>query len=299
MGEEHFPVMYREVIEYIKPNERKVIVDCTLGIGSHALKILELLPEDSLYIGIDKDASSLKVARRRLRSFSKKCIFVKDDFRNLDHIIKRLNIIPEVFFFDLGISSYQLLDPKRGFSFLYEGPLDMRIDREAFLCAYDLVNNLKEYELASIFRTFGEERYSYRIAKNIVQRRKIAPIVTTYQLKDCIVSAIPRRYSKIHPATRVFMALRIAVNRELDVLKEGLEKAISLLPPRGRVLVISFHSLEDRIVKHTFKEFASRRVVRLVNKKPLCPLKEEIAINSRSRSAKLRVVEKLKPEEIG
>ncbi|MCD6583766.1 MAG: 16S rRNA (cytosine(1402)-N(4))-methyltransferase RsmH [Candidatus Omnitrophica bacterium] len=292
----HYPVMHKEVMHYLIPIVRKVIVDCTLGIGSHALKLLPHLKEGTILIGIDKDGDSLEVARQRLRSFKDKVVLVKDDFRNIDVILDNLGFNKaDAFLFDLGVSSFQLSDPQRGFSFLREGPLDMRMDRESFLCAYDLVNNLSERELAIIFEKFGQERYSRRIAHFLVEERKKSPLSTTGQLRDTILRAIPKRntYHRIHPATRIFQALRIAVNRELDCLKEGLEKAIPRLSGGGRIIVISFHSLEDRIVKNTFRKFSASKVLNILTKKPLVPTLEEITENVRSRSAKLRAAERI------
>ncbi|MCD6228825.1 MAG: 16S rRNA (cytosine(1402)-N(4))-methyltransferase [Candidatus Omnitrophota bacterium] len=292
----HYPVMYKEVITYLTPATRKVIVDCTLGIASHALKILPHLKEGAIFIGIDKDGDSLEVARQRLGNFKDKVILVKDDFRNIDVVLDSLGITrADAFFFDLGVSSFQLSDPQRGFSFLREGPLDMRMDRESFLCAYDLVNNLSEKELAIIFERFGQERYSRRIAHFLVEERKKSPLSTTGQLRDTILRAIPKRYTshRIHPATKIFQALRIVVNRELDCLKEGVEKAICRLSRGGRIVVISFHSLEDRIVKNTFKKFSASKVLNILTKKPLVPTSEELAENIRSRSAKLRAAERI------
>jgi len=291
----HYPVMHREVINFLEPNSRKIIVDCTLGVGSCALKILPLLKEDSIYIGIDKDSSSLEIAKERLSKY-KQVIFIKDDFKNLDNILKNLKIdYIDGFLFDLGISSFQLDNPDRGFSFLREGPLDMRMDRDTFLSAYDLVNNLSEIELASIFKKFGEERYSNCIAHNIVEERKKNPINTTSDLSSIILKSIPykAKFSNIHPATRVFLALRIATNRELESLDIALKKAIYFLNRGGRILVISFHSLEDRIVKNVFRYFQKEGNAKIITKKPVLPQEDEVIENPRSRSAKLRVIEKL------
>jgi 16S rRNA (cytosine1402-N4)-methyltransferase len=292
----HYPVMYREVLELLDLEGKEVVVDCTVGIGSHALKILSHLKKDSIFIGIDKDGDSLEIAKARLKQFEGKYILVKEDFRNLDKVLNDLSIEKaEAFFFDLGVSGYQLSCPERGFSFLKEGPLDMRMDRSAFLCAYDLVNNLSEQELCTIFEKFGQERFSRKIAHTLVRKRRKEPLSTTSQLKRIILEAVPRKSLKyrIHPATRVFQALRIAVNRELDSLTEGLNKAVRYLAKGGRIVVISFHSLEDRIVKSTFKNLASQGILRILTKKPLTPKEDELRENISSRSAKLRAAEKL------
>lgn len=292
----HYPVMYKEVMEILRLRERKIVVDCTVGVGSHANKFLQVMPSDSLLVGIDRDEESLKVAHKRLEHFGERVVLVKGDFRDLDSILGNLKISqPEAIFFDLGLSKYQLSNPERGFSFSKEGPLDMRIDRESSLSAYDLVNNLSENELEAIFKKFGEERHSRRIAHLLVEKRKKEPIFSTTQLSKIVIEALPPkslRY-KIHPATRVFQALRIMVNRELDALETGIKKAITTLSKEGRIAVIAFHSLEDRIAKYTFREFMSRHIIKVLLKKPLIPKEEEVKENISSRSAKLRAAEKL------
>jgi len=292
----HYPVMHREIIELLDIKNKKIIVDCTAGLGSHALKVAEIIQPDSYYIGIDKDEETLKIVNDKLTKTNIKFSLVKGNFSDVDGILKKLGISKaDVFLFDLGISMYQLTDPERGFSFMKEGPLDMRMDRESFISAYDLVNNLSEFELENIFRKFGEEKYARRVAHVLVEKRREEPISSTTQLTKVILSAMPHTVFKykIHPATRIFQALRIAVNRELEALKAGIEKAINLLSSGGRIGVISFHSLEDRIVKHTFKEFDSRGILKILTKKPITPGKEELVENIASRSGKLRVAEKI------
>ncbi len=292
----HYPVMYREVLEALSLNDKKLVVDCTVGIGSHAIKLLQAMPKGSRLIGVDRDKDSLDIARKRLESFKGRFTLVQGDFLSLDKILNNLGIEGvDACLFDLGISTYQLSNPERGFSFLKEGPLDMRMDRNSFLSAQDLVNNLSETELANIFHKFGEERFYKKIAYSIIEARKKEPILTTGQLTRIIVEVLPSRahYYKIHPATRIFQALRIAVNRELESLKVGLNRAISFLNSGGRIGVISFHSLEDRIAKHTFKNYSREGILKLINKKPYIPSAEEIEENSASRSAKLRVAQKI------
>ncbi|UCD16161.1 MAG: 16S rRNA (cytosine(1402)-N(4))-methyltransferase RsmH [Candidatus Omnitrophota bacterium] len=302
----HYPVMCREVLNLLDLKNKKIIVDCTVGIGSHAHKFLEVMDPDAFFIGIDRDEESLNIARKKLAQFKGKFSLIQGDFSQIDALLKNSRLkekssFPDnifgvdIFFFDLGISTYQLNRPERGFSFLKEGPLDMRMDRNYFLSAYDLVNNLSEEELINIFRKYGEERYARRIARFIIEARKISPISTTTQLTRVILRAAPvrsRRF-RIHPATRIFQALRIAVNRELGVLEKALSRSISLLNKGGRIGVISFHSLEDRIVKHTFKSFASSGTLKILTKKPLTPTESEKEENIASRSAKLRVAEKI------
>ena len=291
----HYPVMYREVLELLNVGTKKVVVDCTVGIGSHAHKLLGVMRPDCFYIGIDKDQDSLDIASNKLRGLKRNFTLVKEDFSNLDKVLKNLGIEgADAFLFDLGISSYQLSDPHRGFSFLKEGPLDMRMDRNSFLSAYDLINNLSEGELVNIFRKFGEERYSKRIANSLIKARKNKPVSTTTQLAQIIKSSIPVKYqySRINPATRVFQSLRITVNRELESLSKGITKAVSLLNMGGRIGVISFHSLEDRIVKHKFREYSAQGFLNIITKKPLQPLDLEVGENPPSRSAKFRVAER-------
>ena len=292
----HYPVMYREVLELLSIGKRKVVVDCTTGIGSHAYKLLEAMDKEGFLIGIDRDWDSLNVAKARLEPFRGRFSLVRGNFANLDRILSDLDIgEADAFLFDLGISTYQLSDPTRGFSFLEEGPLDMRMDRDSFLSAYDLVNNLSEVELGNIFKKFGEERYSRRVAHFLVEARKGKPISTTNQLRDLIVKATPGRArgGRIHPATRIFQALRIAVNRELEAIETALSCAVSHLASGGRIGVISFHSLEDRIVKHLYKDYSAKNILKIINKKPLIPTEEERGENPPSRSAKLRVAEKI------
>lgn len=291
----HYPVMYREVVEMLEPAKRKVVVDCTTGLGCHAAKLLELMGSDSRLIGFDRDQDSLKIANKKLKKFKGRFKLAKGDFTNIDQLLDNLGINQvDAFLFDLGISSYQLNRPERGFSFLKEGPLDMRMDQDAFVSAYDLVNNLSERELTSIFRKFGEERYAQRIARRIISSRKSEPLTTTTQLARVVIGAVSARsqHSRIHPATRIFQSLRIAVNRELEALKEGLQRAVGLLSKGGRIGVISFHSLEDRIAKNVFRDYASGGSLNIITRKPLRPTDSERAENPASRSAKLRIAEK-------
>jgi 16S rRNA (cytosine1402-N4)-methyltransferase len=288
----HYPVMYREVIDQLSLSGKKLVVDCTVGMGTHSQKILEAMPADGMLIGIDKDEESLNIARERLRNFNGRFNLVKSDFSHLDEVVASLGVGKvDGFLFDLGISTYQLSNPERGFSFLREGPLDMRMDREAYLSAADLIGTLSEGELSDIFYKFGEERYSRRIAAAVVAKRKAQPIATTTGLAQLVAASVPAkmRHGRIHPATRIFQALRIAVNRELDIIESSIRKAVDLLNANGRIAVISFHSLEDRIVKFTFKDLAARGIIDLAVKKPLVPGDLELSENNASRSAKLRV----------
>ena len=289
---EHIPVMCREAVEYLKLRPGLTIVDATIGTAGHAMKILEKITPGGRLIGIDRDAESLLIAGGRLKEFNQNVDLVHADFRSIDKILLGLNLKKiDGILFDLGASSYQLDSQERGFSFRYNAPLDMRMDKTSYILAYDLVNNLTEKEISDILWSFGQERWHNRIAKYLVRERARHPISTTNQLKEIVLRAIPYKFSgyqRIHPATRTFQALRIAVNRELEALSEALEHIPEFLKKGAVVCVISFHSLEDRLVKHNFKEFAQRGIYRLMSKKPTAPTDEEIKENPRARSAKMR-----------
>jgi len=293
----HKPVMEEEVLRFIHPRDGMVIVDATLGLGGHASAMAERLQPSGRLIMIDKDEESIAAAKERLQKSRAHCDFVHDDFRHLDRILDGLGIEgADAFLFDLGISSFQLDNPVRGFSIRAEGPLDMRMDRSGFISAYDLLNNLTEEEIASILWKFGQERFSRRIARSIVRARHSGPITSTKELADAVLRALPykSRFQRIHPATRTFQALRIAVNRELDSLDEALKKAALYLNKGGRICVISFHSLEDKIAKENFRALSRTERFRPVFKKIMRPSPEEISRNPRSRSAKMRVIERVK-----
>jgi 16S rRNA (cytosine1402-N4)-methyltransferase len=287
--------MLKEIIDYLNLSPGKIIVDATVGTGGHSLGILEkILPKGRL-IGIDRDQESLAVASERLHDSSSACEFIYGNFMDIDSILARLNIKKiDGIIFDLGVSSFQLEDPNRGFSFQYEGPLDMRLDRTSFISAYDLVNNLNQEEISSLLRNFGQERWHNRIANSLVKERERRPIATTRELADIVARAMPYRYRhyRIHPATRTFQAVRIAVNRELEALEIAIEKSIKLLNKSSRICVISFHSLEDRVVKFGFRKFASQGLIKIITPKPLTPTLAEVKENPSSRSAKLRVAER-------
>lgn len=292
----HIPVMLGEVVDYLNLGPGKVIVDATIGTGGHSKEILKRIMPGGRLIGIDRDEESLAVARERLSANSSACEFVYGNFIDLDAILKDLNIKKiDGILFDLGISSYQLENPGRGFSFQYDGPLDMRLDRNSYISAYDLVNNLNEDEISAMLWNFGEERWHNRIARFLVEEREKHAITTTEQLSKVVVKAIPPKYRhyRIHPATRTFQAVRIAVNRELQTLEVAINKALQLLESSARICVISFHSLEDRIVKFGFRKAAAEGKIKIITAKPLTPQVAEIKENPSSRSSKLRVAEKL------
>jgi len=293
-GGTHVPVLQKEVIEYLQPARCTVFLDGTVGLGGHAYACLKLMRSDSVFIGLDKDRESLGFAEEALKEFKERLYLFHGDYKAFESHCAALNIKRlDGVLLDLGISSYQLEQSFRGFSFHKNAPLDMRMDRTALLSASDLVNNLSEPELAQILKRFGEERWHARIARRIVAERKKSPILSTLTLAEIISSAIPFGGGRIHPATRSFQALRIAVNRELESLEEFMGKIVEYLSPQARIGIISFHSLEDRIVKHALKRYAAEKRVKILTKKPLVPSEEEVAANKRARSAKLRVAERI------
>jgi len=294
---EHIPVMYEEVLESFRLKNGDCVVDCTVGTGGHGLGITERIGSNGHYIGIERDSDSLVLAKERLKNVSCRCTFAQNDFRHINQILDELGINEvDAILFDLGISSYQLDDPARGFSLRADGPLDMRMDRHSFISAYDLVNSLSEREISAILKNFGQERWHHRIASCLVQERQKNPIASTRDLSDTVLKAIPsqRQRYRLHPATRTFQAFRIAVNRELEAIDLAIEKSIPRLSKGARICVISFHSLEDRIVKNKFRQFAKEGFLNLVVKKPLKPKLQEIQENPRSRSALLRIAERVK-----
>lgn len=294
---EHKPVMCKEVIESLNLRPGLTIVDATLGLGAHASAILEKISPKGRLIGIDRDTDSLEIAKNRLKVYEDNVSLVHADFRAIDKVFAQLNIKKiDGILFDLGVSSYQLDSQDRGFSFRYDAPLDMRMDKTSYILAYDLVNNLTEKEISDILWAFGEERWHNRIAKYLIQKRALSPVTTTGQLKEAVMKAIPHggiHSTRIHPATRTFQAFRIAVNRELEALEESLAKVPEFLKKGARVCVLSFHSLEDRIVKHNFKDNALKGIFRIITKKPLLPTRQEVIDNPRARSVKMRVACKL------
>ena len=307
----HRPVMPAEVLEYLSPRPGGVYVDGTLGGAGHARLILEATSPDGMLIGFDRDPAALEVARERLASFGERFRPVPGNFSEMGRVLAELGVDGvDGFLLDVGVSSHQLDTAERGFSFLTDAPLDMRMNTLVPGTAADLVNDLNEHELARIIKEYGEERWARRIASFIVKARVDGPIERTLQLVDIIKGAIPRGAweERIHPATRTFQALRIAVNDELGSLERGLESALGLLRPGGRGVVISFHSLEDRIVKTMFRRYAQgctcpkelpRCVcggvprLRILTGRPVVAGDVEVAENPRARSAKLRAAEKL------
>jgi 16S rRNA (cytosine1402-N4)-methyltransferase len=295
----HKPVMLDEVISFIKPGKGDIIVDATIGAGGHSCEILKMIGPDGILIGIDKDAEILKIAGKYLSKISDSYKLYQADYVDLDYILDKLEISKvQGILLDLGVSSLQLDSLERGFSFSKEGPLDMRMDRTKGITAEDLLKRLSEKEMADIFWRYGEEGRSRRIAKAIIQERgRGAGIKTTTQLAKIVEKALytPGKYQKkrkIHPATRVFQALRIVVNDELKSLEYFLNNVCEFLASGSRIVVISFHSLEDRLVKNAFRKWQDTSSLKILTKKPLNPLVSEIRENVRSRSAKLRAAER-------
>jgi 16S rRNA (cytosine1402-N4)-methyltransferase len=301
---EHIPVMSKEVIEYIRPRRKGLYVDGTLGGGGHTLLIAERLGNTGKIIGIDQDPEAIKFAKERLNRF-KQIEYICDNFRNLDNFLDNLGIEKvDGILFDLGVSSFQLENLERGFSFAESDEnlkmkLDMRMDQTQSLTAYEVINNYREDQLRDIFYKLGEERFARSIARKIILERSKNTISTVGDLVDIVRSATPPKYRfgrhHGHFAANVFRAIRMEVNQELPVLEEVIPQAINRLKSKGRLVIISFHSLEDRIVKHKFKELASidNPQVKILTKKPVKPGEREIAENPKAESAKLRAVEKI------
>ncbi len=290
----HEPVMVEEVVEFLEPCAGGVFVDGTVGSGGHAKVILERL-NPSIYIGIDRDLGALELAAQVLEPFVDKVRLYHSLYSEVEDVLEDVGLeATDVFLLDLGLSSLQLDGSGRGFSFQREEPLDMRMDREQEITAALVVNTYAQGDLERIFREYGEERWAKKIARNIVNTRKKFPINTTTSLAQVVEWSIPKKFhpKKIHPATRVFQALRIEVNRELEELEEGLKVGLRILKPKGRFVVISFHSLEDGLVKKTFREWQGEGWGEIVTQKPVTPSAEEVERNIRSRSGKLRVFQK-------
>lgn len=293
----HIPVLQKEVIDFLSPKPNENLIDCTFGEGGHSLIILErILPEGKI-LGIDWDPEMIINFQERIKNSEKKdnFILVCDNFANLKKIVEKNNLKADLILIDLGFSSWHLEDSKKGFSFKKQEPLDMRYNsRDSGLRARDVVNKFSQPEIEKILREYGEERFAKKIASQIVKERDKSPIESTTDLVEIIKKATPPWYQKrkIHFATLTFQALRIFVNKEIENLQIVLSESLEVLNQKGRLAIISFHSLEDRIVKNFFKEKEYQKIIKILTKKPISPGEEEIKINPRSRSAKLRVVEK-------
>jgi 16S rRNA (cytosine1402-N4)-methyltransferase len=305
----HKSVMSQEVINFLTPSADCIYVDATLGLGGHTEKILEHSENSAKVIGFDTDADSLSYAKNRLSRFGSQVIFVNKNFIHVDGELEARGISKvDGIIADLGISSYQIELGGRGLSFLRDEPLDMRMDSGLRFTAYNLVNELDAEEISKIIRVYGEEKWAKKIAREIIKSRRINPIRTSDQLARIVSDAIPKKFhpARIHPATKTFQAFRIVVNNELENLSILLEKAVKLLNVGARIVVISFHSLEDRIVKKTFKRLSNpcicppglprcgcgkRSCMKVLTHSPLMPTAEELVRNPRARSAKMRVGE--------
>ncbi|MGH7360108.1 MAG: 16S rRNA (cytosine(1402)-N(4))-methyltransferase RsmH [Candidatus Methylomirabilales bacterium] len=285
----HTPVLLTQVLTFLRPISDGLYLDCTVGTGGHAEAILEASGPTGRLVGLDRDAEGLPLARERLARFGPRVRLLHADYRVLGAVMAAEGLEAwDGVLFDLGLSSVQLDDPARGFAFRHAGPLDMRMDRAGGgPTAADLLRSLPERELAGVLREYGEERWARRIARRIVAARAAQPFTRTDQLAEVVAGAIPRRAwpRRIHPATRTFQALRIAVNRELEGLAEALAAGLAGLKPGGRIVAIAFHSLEDRVVKRALR---GDPAVTVLTKKPVTPGPEEVAANPRARSAKLR-----------
>lgn len=302
----HVPVFAQEVAFWLVhqgPDQGPmVMLDCTVGYGGHAELLLRNSEPTTKLIGLDQDPQAIAFSKERLTEFGQRVILIKGNYRDVKNHLAELGVLNVGgVLFDLGVSSPQLDDSARGFSFRQDGPLDMRMDQTTGMTAEALVNSYQEHDLADIIFHYGEERYSRRIAHAIVRARESSPIETTGTLASVIAGAVPPtyRHGRIHCATRTFQALRIAVNHELEGLESSLKDAADLLAPGGRMCVISFHSLEDRIVKRTFRSLAQGpdACLSLLTKKPILPAEQECLANPRARSGKLRVVERV-PERM-
>ncbi|AYF54981.1 16S rRNA (cytosine(1402)-N(4))-methyltransferase RsmH [Clostridium botulinum] len=305
----HVPVLLEETIDSLNIKEDGIYVDCTLGGAGHSSYILKRLSKKGKLIGIDQDINALKAAKEKLKNYDN-VIYVHNNFYNLASVLDELNIEKvDGILMDLGVSSYQLDTAERGFSYMQDAVLDMRMNTEESVSAYNIVNEYSEEELFRIIKEYGEERFARKIAKAIVKQREIEPVKTTLELVKIIKKVIPMKFQQGgHPAKKTFQAIRIEVNHELEILNKTIEDGVKHLNSHGRISIITFHSLEDRIVKNKFKELENpctcpkefpicicgmKPVVKVITRKPLEPSQEEKENNSRSKSSKLRVAQRI------
>ncbi len=307
----HYSVLLKETIENLLVKPEGTYVDGTLGGAGHAFEVCKLLGEKGRFIGIDQDEDAIRASSKRLSEFGQRVTIVRSNYSQMPNVLKELGINQvDGIVLDLGVSSYQLDTVERGFSYRENAPLDMRMDNRKETTAKDIVNGYSEMELYRIIRDYGEDKFAKNIAKHIVRMRQEKPIETTYELTEAIKAAIPAkiRMASGHPAKKTFQAIRIELNEELDVLKNTLRDMVELLAPGGRICIITFHSLEDRIVKKCFKDLENpcicppsfpicvcnrKPLGKVISRKPILPSEEELTNNSRSKSAKLRVFERI------
>lgn len=310
MDFKHVSVLLEETIESLHIKEEGIYVDCTLGGGGHSYEICKRISDKGRLIGIDQDQEALKAAKEKLKEFSN-VTYVHSNFYDIDKILEDLQIEKvDGILMDLGVSSYQLDEAQRGFSYMKDAPLDMRMNKQSEFSAFNIINEYSEEKLCKILWDYGEERFAKRISSFIIKRREIKPIETTGELVEIIKSAIPAKFRRegSHPAKRTFQAIRIEVNNELKILDKSIEDGVNRLNSKGRISIITFHSLEDRIVKNKFKKLENpcecpkefpicncnkKPIVRFINKKSIEASPEELELNPRSRSAKLRFAEKI------
>ena len=308
---EHVSVLLNECIEGLNIKANGIYVDGTLGGAGHASVVCSLLDNEGHFIGIDQDNNALAVSKERLNGVKPKVTLVKSNFVDVKNVLEELDITGvDGMLIDLGVSSHQLDEPSRGFSYMHDAPLDMRTNQDASYNAYEVVNHMSEEDLYHIIKEYGEERWAKRVAEFIAKERVEKPIETTYELVEIIKKAIPQgaRKDGPHPAKRTFQAIRIAVNRELEIIEPTINDIVEKLNVGGRLCIITFHSLEDRIVKQAFKKLedpctcpknmpicvcGKKPLVKVVTRKPILPSVEEVEVNPRSRSAKLRIIEKI------
>jgi 16S rRNA (cytosine1402-N4)-methyltransferase len=307
----HQPVLLAEALHYLNLQSGSIAVDATIGGGGHAKSIAKAIGQEGILLGLDVDEEALNAAAKELAPFGQQIRLFKESYRNLDKVMMEASLgAVDAFLFDLGVASFHLDNPERGFSYQLDGPLDMRFDRSTKLTAAEVVNTYSQTELVRLLKKYGEEKWASRIAQFIVERRKRRPITRTLELVEVVKEAIPAgaRRRGPHPARHTFQALRIEVNKELEGLKEVIEAAVDWLKPGGRLVIISYHSLEDRLVKREFQKMTrgcicppelpkcvcgQRPIIKVLTKKPVIPSQEEVKENPRARSAKLRAAEKL------
>ena len=310
MAFEHVSVLLHETVDGLNVRPDGTYVDATLGGGGHAFEVCSRLGDKGRFIGIDQDADAIEAAGRRLAGFGEKVTIIRSNYRDMRPQLQNIGVGKvDGIVIDLGVSSYQLDTAKRGFSYRMDAPLDMRMDQRQKMTARDIVNSYSEAELYRVIRDYGEDKFAKNIAKHIVAEREKGPVETTGQLNEIIRRAIPMKIQKTsgHPSKRTFQAIRIELNHELDVLRDSLDDMINMLNPGGRICIITFHSLEDRIVKSSFRKNENPCICpshfpvcvcgktskgRVVTRKPILPSKEEMESNSRSKSAKLRIFER-------